>query len=96
MKIVSSKGEVNEFHIDLQAVLDMEAQDPNFSVVNLADRLSENVRMTDLVTIAKVVGWDYLDFIGAGYTVQDLMEVLTGCFEELGFTSAQEETPTSI
>ena len=85
MKAVSSKGISHDFAIDLDAVLKMEEEDPTFSIVNVGSAISENVRMTDIIKIAKVIGWDYLDFVQEGYTIQDLIEILTGCFEELGF-----------
>ena len=94
MKAVSSKGVVNEFHIDLDKILEMEAEEPKFYIIDLASNLSETVRMTDIIRIAKVVGWDYVEFVQAGYTLKDLMEILTGCFEELGFTSAQDGSST--
>ncbi len=89
MKAISSKGVENDFHIDLDEVLKMEAEDPKFSVIDLVSNISDSVRLTDIIRVARIIGWDYAEFVQAGYNLKDLMEILMGCFEELGFTSAQ-------
>lgn len=90
----SAKGEEVDFHIDLDAILQMEAEDPKFSLMALAESISDNVRLTDLAKLCRIVGWDMKDFFAHGFNVQDLMTILVECMGELGFTSAQD-TPSS-
>lgn len=89
-KFTSANGETYDFHIDLDAVLEMEAENPDFSILDLADKMAEKFRFTDLVMMAKIIGWDYKDFCERGFNIQDLSAILTECLSELGFTSAQD------
>ena len=93
MKFTSSKGETHDFHLDIKAIIEMESADPDFSIMTVADRLDKNLRFTDLVVLAHIVGWELEDFLAHGYTIKNLSEIFVACFEELGFISAQD-TPT--
>lgn len=90
MKFTSSKGETYDFHLDLGAILEMEKEDPTFSVITLADRISDNLRFTDLVMLAKILGWDLTDFIARGFAVTELTTILMACMQEWGFISEQD------
>lgn len=94
MKFTSSKGETHDFHIDIGAMVEMEAKDPDFSIMAISERFDKAFRMTDFVILAKCIGWDLEDLMAHGYNLKDLSDIFVACFGELGFTSAQD-TPTS-
>lgn len=83
----SSKGEVNQFSLDLDAIIAMEDEDPQFSMFTLMSSLGDKVRFKDLKTMASFIGWDYAEFCKRGYNIQDLAEIISACLEEMGFTS---------
>lgn len=83
----SSTGEVCQFNLDLDRIIQMEDQDPDFSIFGLMSKMGANVRFTDLRKMASFIGWDYAEFCKRGYNIQDLAEIISACLEELGFTS---------
>ena len=93
MKFTSSKGETHDFKLSVKAMIALEAEDPDFSIVTVGDRLEKTFRMTDFATLANCLGWDLEDFLDHGYSLKDLSTIFIECFNELGFTSEQD-TPT--
>lgn len=90
MKFTSAKGETHDFKLDVKAMKAMEEADPDFSIIDVGDRLDKKFRMTDFAILAECVGWDLEDFLDHGYSLKDLGTIFTECFNELGFTSAQD------
>lgn len=80
-------GETYRFKMDLEAILEMESQDPEFSLMKVMNRVGSTMRITDLVKITKALGWSYKDFVEAGFTVVDLADIVGVCVQDLGFPS---------
>ena len=87
-------GETYRFEMDLEAILEMESKDPEFSLMKVMNRVGSTMRITDLVKITKALGWDYKEFVKAGFTVVDLAEIVENCIQDLGFPSEAPEPST--
>ena len=93
MKFANKDGVEHDFELDLKALLEME-QDPDFSLMDLTDRMDKKFRFTDLVLLASAIGWDLQEFRKAGYTAPQLVDIFVGCLAEWGFTSEQDAPST--
>lgn len=94
VKFTSSKGETYDFHLDLERILELEAEDPEFSIEGLTNKLGERFRFTELVKMVSLLGWDYKEFCDRGFYVNDLSAIIVECMSELGFTSAEDTQST--
>lgn len=84
---VGPDGCVDRFELDLDYIQMKEADDPKYSIFALMAGMDKNPRMTPLIEMARIVGWDLKEFGGRGYSVQDdLPEIVLECLREVGFT----------
>lgn len=88
---IEKNGVMYTFSLDTDYILDLEAKDPSFSFFEELGKLGEDMRLTTLFNLTKFIGWNYRDFVAKGFTMDDLVGILSDCMEELGFRSA---TPT--
>lgn len=82
---------VHEFQLNLDKVMEMENADPEFTLFDLMDSMTEKVRFTKIEQICGLIGWTYRDLVAEGYTYPDLANIIAQCIEELGFTSEPPE-----
>lgn len=90
---MSKNGNDYDFKLDIPAIMDMEAKDPKFSIINVMERFADCPRFTDIDTMAKAVGWDYTEFVAAGFNLKDLMEIMPECIKEVGFFIDSDAEP---
>lgn len=81
----SETGEVHQFSLDEGKLIALE--DAGDSLFELMERITTSIRFKDLYTAADLMDLDYRTFCGMGYNVQQLVEIVAKCLEELGFTS---------
>lgn len=86
-------GNSYDFKLDVPAIMDMEAKDPKFSILNIMSDFADCPRFTDLNILAKSIGWDYTEFIAAGFNIKDLLEIVSECMKEIGFFIDSEPEP---
>ena len=82
---------VHEFQLNLDKIIEMENEDPEFTLMKLIDSLDGNIRFSTIEKLCSLLGWTYRDLLAEGYTYVDLANILVGCVEELGFTSEPPE-----
>ncbi len=89
-------GVEHEFTLDFDELLQLEAEDPEFSVVSLMQSLGERFRLTTADRITRLFGMSYRDFIEAGFTVDDLVKIYEAVLSDLGFRSAKKSDVPSL
>lgn len=96
VKRIGPDGCEDTFDLDLDYILAKEADDPRYSIFGLMAGMDETPRMTPLVEMARIVGWDLRDFASRGYTLQeDLPEIVMECLREVGFTLPDQAESSS-
>ena len=84
-------GVIKSFSLDMDEVLRREAENPEFSVIDVADGFDNKMRFTQLYLMAKLVGSDYHVMVHEyGYEVDDLVNIYVECIKEEGFRSAMQ------
>lgn len=82
---------VHEFQMNLDKIIEMENENPEFTLFDLISTMSEKVRFTQIEKICNLLGWTYKDMLAEGYTYDDLANIVAECVDELGFTSEPPE-----
>lgn len=86
------EGKIYTFELDVDKIADMEEKDPSFDLIGELDGM-DSIKFSTLRKLADFVGLDFPSMKEKGLDFKDLMEIITGAFEELGFTSGKEERP---
>lgn len=89
----TKNGNEYDFKIDEAALMEKEAEDPKFNILDAIDKFSECPRLTDLYMLAKIIGWDYKEFVAAGFNIQDLLTIYPECIKEIGFFISTDAEP---
>lgn len=85
-------GVTRTFHLDMDEVLRLEAEDPSFSIIDVADGMDEKFRFTQLYKIARMLGCEYSKLVHEyGYDITDIVNIFVECIKEEGFPSASPE-----
>lgn len=87
----SSFGVTKDLDLDLDFVMDYEAQHPGWSLFNLMESQAEALRYTDLDLVAKCLGFEGIkDFYEQGFSGADLMSAVRNS-KFVGFSAGTEE-----
>lgn len=80
-------GQTKEFRIDLHRIVQMEQENPDFDFIKSMAKLSEGFRLSDIVMLCTFIGTDFEKMTAEGYTIPEIVKIVTKCIEELGFIS---------
>lgn len=83
-------GQVHTFEFNWDYVEELE-KDPDYDIFNDMASMDKHPRITTLMRLSKLVGWDYKEFVAAGFSANELSEILLECLKDAGFRS---EEPT--
>lgn len=91
MKATDKFGEVHEYKLDINAILEAEAKDPEYSFLHDLQSMGNKPRLTTLARIANSVGGDLQSMLALGFTMDKIADIFTKCLEEAGFISVEQE-----
>lgn len=84
---VSSTGVEKDVEFDFDAVCEYEETHPDWSLVALATKI-KLLRFTDLNLMSRFLGFSgYKEFIGMGFTLNDMGEMISAS-KYMGFTTS--------
>jgi hypothetical protein len=84
-----------DFALNWEAIETAENEDPDWDIFSAMSEMVKKPRFTTLYKLSRYIGWDYKEFVRAGFSVEDLGEVLNECLREAGFRSEEQEPVTS-
>lgn len=88
-------GIAYDFSLDWEAIEKAETEDPEWDIFTAMHGISDKPRFTALYKLSRYIGWEYKDFVKAGFSVGELAEIMYACLEEAGFRSDQLEPTVS-
>ena len=91
-EFTSSTGVTRDFTMSLERILELEAKDPGFSLINDVRKLGHTFRLTYAEHILQAMGTNYKEFIADGFYLEDLGDIATKAMGELHFL---KPSPTS-
>ncbi len=87
----SKFGVTKDLDLDLDRVMEYEAQHPGWSLFNLMESQAEALRYTDLDLVAKCLGFEGIKaFFAEGFSGADLMSAVRNS-QYVGFSDGTEE-----
>lgn len=86
-------GQVYTFEFNWDYIEELE-KDPDYDLFSDMASMDKHPRITTLMRLSKLVGWDYKEFVAAGFSANELSEILLECLKEAGFRS-EEPTQSS-
>lgn len=86
-------GQAYTFEFNWDYLEELE-KDPKYDMFHDMASMDEHPRITTLYRLARLVGWNYKDFVQKGFSANELSEILVECMKEAGFRS-EEPTPDS-
>lgn len=91
MKAIDNKGIEHDFVLDIDAVIQMESEDEDFSFIDCLSSFNKKVKLSNLDKICKAIGTDLKSMLAMGFTIDKIMDITKQCIEDAGFFSAQQE-----
>lgn len=91
--LTNSKGESYMMTLNLDSVMEYEAQHPDWSILSELDRI-QAMRFTTLDLLTGFLGYTYREFADLGFGIEDLSEVYEHEMEELLGFSTEASSPT--
>lgn len=96
MQFTTSKGVIKTFELDIDKILEMEAKDPNYSLMDDLDNLdSDKLRLSTFDRMARLVGSDLKTMLKDGIGFEDLTNIFIDCLKETGFISGEPASASS-
>lgn len=93
MRWANRDGVEHEFALDWDVAVQMDTEGD--SIMKLVDMMAEmKTPLYAIDRLSKLIGYRYPDLAKMGYVAEDLSNILMGCLEELGFSSAGPAQPT--
>ena len=93
LTLTNSKGEKYMMTLNLDAVMEYEAQHPDWSIMKELDGI-QRMRFTTLDRLTGFLGYSYRDFTDIGFGIEDLSKVYEHEMEELLGFSLSDSSPT--
>lgn len=82
-------GKSWNFSLDIDKIVQMENEDPSFNFFEDVSKMGENFRLSTLARLCTYIGYDVKTLLTAKFTVEEISEILSDCFRELGFISEE-------
>ena len=96
MEFTTSKGIIKTFELDIDKILEMEAKDPDYSLMDdLSGLDSDKMRFSAFDRMARVLGSDLKQMTKDGVTIEDQMDIFIECLKEAGFISEEPASASS-
>lgn len=84
-EFTSATGVTRDFSMSIERILELEANDPGFSLINDVRKLGHTYRLTYAEHILQAMGTTYRDFIADGFYLEDLGEIASKAMADIHF-----------